>query len=173
MLDFVAKLGGEMFHILNRDYQNESDAGNCFNNVKRHVLMNGGDILTGWSVRFWPRVFFEAEQHAVWHNPDGDLFDVTPHAQGEKLTCFVIDKAVVFSEHGLATEVNRYMPVAYGKRLKLVRDLIEVAQARQRYQLEHTMVTDGLVTFHGNDWLLEKYREKMAELALQISKKIK
>ena len=32
----------------------------------------------GWAVWEWPRVFIEAEFHAVWKHPDGLLLDIAP-----------------------------------------------------------------------------------------------
>lgn len=34
-------------------------------------------MLTGWAIWEWPKVFIEAEFHAVWSNTRGELFDLT------------------------------------------------------------------------------------------------
>jgi len=50
----------------------------CFRVVADKVVLDGGEIVCGW--RFWemPAVFVEAEFHAVWRRPEGDLLDITP-----------------------------------------------------------------------------------------------
>lgn len=62
----------------------------CFGNVEAKVKAAGGSILYGWSIWMWPRVFIEAEHHAVWQNGD-DLIDVTPHENGERRILFLPD----------------------------------------------------------------------------------
>lgn len=53
----------------------------CFNNVRRRVDQAGGDIVFGWAIWEWPRVFVEAEHHAVWAPPGGaSRRDITPAA---------------------------------------------------------------------------------------------
>jgi hypothetical protein len=45
-----------------------AELNNCFHNVASIVAKNGGAILYGWSLWEWPRVFIEAEHHAIWDN---------------------------------------------------------------------------------------------------------
>jgi len=53
-------------------------ANSCFEIVPDYVAKHGGEQVTGWSIWEWPRVFIEAEFHAVWRQPDGTLLDITP-----------------------------------------------------------------------------------------------
>lgn len=49
----------------------------CFENVNRHIDMNGGERVIGWQL--WELShFIEAEYHAVWRSPSGDMVDITP-----------------------------------------------------------------------------------------------
>ncbi len=50
----------------------------CYENVKKHISQNGGDIVYGWSIWEWPQVFIEAFHHALWKNPKGRLIDISP-----------------------------------------------------------------------------------------------
>lgn len=53
----------------------------CFNNVRRRIEQAGGSIVLGWAIWEWPRVFVEAEHHAIWAPPDGTPWqDITPAA---------------------------------------------------------------------------------------------
>lgn len=53
-------------------------ADDCFNIVGRQVEGGVGSMVLGWSIWEWPKVMIEAEFHAVWRDPDGNLFDLTP-----------------------------------------------------------------------------------------------
>jgi hypothetical protein len=50
----------------------------CFENVRQKVEKDGGRIRYGWAVWEWPRVFIEAEHHAVYEAADGSWRDLTP-----------------------------------------------------------------------------------------------
>jgi hypothetical protein len=67
----------------------------CFYNVRSRVAKDGGEILYGWKVWEWRRVFVEAEHHAVWVS-DGRMVDVTPHIPETKRILFLPDPTKVF-----------------------------------------------------------------------------
>jgi hypothetical protein len=49
----------------------------CFDNVSAKVTALGGDRVAGWSI--WQHDYMlEAEYHAVWRSPEGQLMDITP-----------------------------------------------------------------------------------------------
>ncbi|MBI3934861.1 MAG: SEC-C domain-containing protein [Acidobacteria bacterium] len=55
------------------------DVRECFQNVRRKVEKEGGRIRYGWVLWEWPRVFIEAEHHAVYESADGPPWlDLTP-----------------------------------------------------------------------------------------------
>jgi hypothetical protein len=58
--------------------ESEGIALDCFANVRRRQERDGGDAVLGWRIWEWSGVMIEAELHAVWHSPDGELHDVTP-----------------------------------------------------------------------------------------------
>lgn len=60
----------------------------CFHNVMEHVEENGGRIIFGWTIWEWPRVFIEAEHHAV-SEKNGELVDVTPKREQGKENSFL------------------------------------------------------------------------------------
>lgn len=51
--------------------------GNCYANVIGTVASSGGEPVFGWMFLCWPRLYVEAQYHAVWRQPDGELVDVT------------------------------------------------------------------------------------------------
>jgi hypothetical protein len=59
--------------IQSEDYANYKE---CVPNVEKKVKRDGGEIVLGWS--FWELPFLvEAEFHAIWRSPSGDLIDIT------------------------------------------------------------------------------------------------
>jgi len=55
----------------------------CFHCVRRKMERHGGRIQFGWAIWEWPRVFIEAEHHAVYEPPNGPPWiDITPSAVG-------------------------------------------------------------------------------------------
>jgi hypothetical protein len=61
----------------------------CSDGVVEKVKHDGGSILFGWTIWEWPAVLLNAEFHAVWRSPGGELADITPKPQREKTIIFV------------------------------------------------------------------------------------
>lgn len=79
--------------VLARD---DSGLGDCFNDVKRHVVEHGGSLVHGWMLWEWPGVLVEAEFHGVWRSPSGELIDVTKKGDGETEILFVPDEVRIY-----------------------------------------------------------------------------
>lgn len=69
--------------------------GECFSNVTIAVEQYGGERVLGWVIWYRPSLFIEAENHAVWLTPQGDLVDLTPVPSGETRVLFVRDDTAV------------------------------------------------------------------------------
>jgi len=52
----------------------------CFPNVQTKVKNDGGNLIYGWSISEYSRIFLEAQFHGIWKAPSGNLVDIT---QGE------------------------------------------------------------------------------------------
>lgn len=63
----------------------------CYSNVEAKVSRDGGRISYGWQIWEWPSVLIEAEFHAVWEAPSGELVDITPKIDGDKKIVFLPD----------------------------------------------------------------------------------
>lgn len=63
----------------------------CFDNSVAQAAHAGGEAVYGWAVWHWPGRWFEAEHHAVWRSPDGELVDVTPQTGEPARVLFVED----------------------------------------------------------------------------------
>ena len=53
-------------------------ANECFPLVEEQIAGSGGSMVVGWAIWEWPGVFIEAEFHAVWASPEGQLIDFAP-----------------------------------------------------------------------------------------------
>lgn len=107
-----------------------AEIGECFGNVLRHCEQRGGSIVYGWNIWLWPRVFVEAEHHAVWDDGNGRLIDVTPHRGGERTILFHPDPTRRFDHEGRQRLQN------------VKRSLGEVRSA-----VEYIRATDSLARF--------------------------
>lgn len=50
----------------------------CFCIVPEHIATHGGEQLNGWAIWHVDGLFIEAEFHAIWRSPAGELIDLTP-----------------------------------------------------------------------------------------------
>ncbi|MCC7570125.1 SEC-C domain-containing protein [Candidatus Micrarchaeota archaeon] len=69
----------------------------CFPNVDETVREKGGHIVNGWVIWQWDNIILEAEAHAVWENPKGEVIDVTPHTPEESQIVFLRDSNVKYN----------------------------------------------------------------------------
>lgn len=83
----------------------------CYNNVRRKIQADGGKILHGWCIWEEPRFFIEAEHHAIWVSPRGEMVDITPQITGETRILFLPDPEKVWNRipifnhrHALTTD---------------------------------------------------------------------
>ena len=70
----------------------------CFENVRQKTKTHGGRIRCGWAIWEWPRVFIEAEYHAVYEAPDVSLHDLTPSIpeDPQRARLFLPDDSAVY-----------------------------------------------------------------------------
>ena len=62
----------------------------CFQLVESRVKAEGGERVLGWQI--WQgQLLVEAEFHAVWRSPEGELIDITPKPMPSNKILFVID----------------------------------------------------------------------------------
>lgn len=66
-------------------------ADECFSLVESQIATYGGDLVTGWTLWELPTLFVEAEFHAVWRLPAGELLDITPKKSPTQRILFLED----------------------------------------------------------------------------------
>lgn len=90
-------LGAGLAPVCVPSYQKLKPHGNCYWNVAVKIQENGGSVVYGWQIEFWPKYYIVATHHAVWRDPSGKLYDVTEKketAKNLKYTTFVIDDSI-------------------------------------------------------------------------------
>ena len=114
--------GGEAIYL---PVQPEADAvvNECFPNVELKIARAGGRMLCGWQLWEWPHVLVEAEFHAVWLSPEGEMIDITPKPHGEARILFVPDECRCYD--GIAVD-NVRMPLRDDQ---LIRHFIRASEA--------------------------------------------
>lgn len=114
--------GGEAIYLT---VQPETDAivNECFPNVEAKIARAGGRMLCGWQLWEWPHVLVEAEFHAVWLSPKGEMVDITPKPHGETKILFVPHERCRYN--GIAVD-NVRMPLRDDQ---LIRHFIRVSEA--------------------------------------------
>ena len=68
----------------------------CFINADAYAREHGGSVLYGWQIWEWPDTLLEAEFHAVWRSPGGELVDVTPKVMGCSQILFLANPSATY-----------------------------------------------------------------------------
>jgi hypothetical protein len=72
-----------------------SEINECFPNVENQIKKVGGTCVLGWQI--WKSTYLiEAEFHAVWQSPEGNLVDITPKKYGINKILFIADPNAVY-----------------------------------------------------------------------------
>lgn len=101
-----------------------ADVNECFPNVEAKSAREGGRMLCGWQLWEWPHVMVEAEFHAVWLSPEGEMVDITPKPHGETRILFVPDERRRYT--GITVD-NVRMPLRDDQ---LIRHFIRVSEMK-------------------------------------------
>lgn len=73
----------------------ESEPLRCFINVDKQIAKHGGERIHGWIIWYREGVYIEAENHAVWLTPEGNLRDVAAPQDGERRVLFLRDDTAI------------------------------------------------------------------------------
>jgi hypothetical protein len=136
---------------------NEAQPSECFNNVASKVDRDGGSLVYGWLIWEWPRVFVEAEHHAVWEK-DGVLLDITPPINGETRILFLPDPARAYDFVGQKRLINIKKSLGL---FASVPDWIRVADTLQRTIERHSV---------GNQFTMD--RDHLAALGRDVQQSL-
>ncbi len=134
----------------------------CFRCIRRKVARQGGRIQFGWSIWEWPRVYVEAEHHAVYEPRTGPPWiDITPSARPEiRRRLFVPDATASydFENEGIRRD-NIRLALADDP---LVRSFFRLAE--ERSAIMNAIPGIGVVTLEGESAL--RYQRSLQEQAV-------
>lgn len=128
----------------------------CFANVESHVRRFGGEAVHGWAIGEVPRVFIEAEFHAVWKTEQSMLFDVNPRRAPDRTILFLPQPELTFEGN---TRGNIRQALVDDP---AVHDFIEQAERRFRFLEPHK---PGLIPINLAEWKTAFPHEQQIEAA--------
>jgi hypothetical protein len=124
---------------------NGSKFKDCFKNVNDKIDKEQGTKILGWQI--WELPFMiEAEFHAIWKSPNGQLIDITPKPINEELILFIEDTKAGYV--GQQVDNVRLNITANG----LVDDYIELYKAKFRIENKGERANQlGQIYIRGHD----------------------
>ncbi|OED52281.1 hypothetical protein BEI46_18400 [Aliivibrio fischeri] len=95
----------------------------CLPNVDEKIRKDGGTRILGWQV--WQTEYLiEAEFHAIWMSPEGQLLDITPHPFPLSKVLFIPDQSITYD----GSQIDNIRLNTSGN--SVVDDLIKVCEAK-------------------------------------------
>jgi len=91
-----AVCSGEEPRYVKRQFDQSAGTLDCFVDVDRRVSEQGGQTEYGWRIWIWPAVLIEAEFHAVWRSPEGELIDISTPPDYASCVLFLPDPTRVW-----------------------------------------------------------------------------
>lgn len=123
--ELIAKIGSDSKEVLVPVIvESYAEPANCFPNVAEKVKRDKGSIMYGWSVLLG-QFLVEAERHAVWKSPQGELIDITPSTSGMLTTLFIPEDLIYTGQFIDNVRINSTAN-------KVVDDWINVASLRSK-----------------------------------------
>lgn len=112
--------------------------GDRYGAVPEKMRRDGGTTQYGWIILQTDGLMIEAEFHAVWKSPDGNLLDITPKVDGESIVSFLPDPVRV-DEGGCIDNVRRAL-----KQNRVIEDFISACEhaykANEKMMFDHTLM---------------------------------
>jgi hypothetical protein len=137
----------------------------CFPIVKAQVERQGGRRVVGWSLWEHPKVMLEAEFHAVWQTPDGNLLDLVPRERSFPFILFLKDTGRAYQGFPLDNlrmalvkdkHIERFIRLQ-GKKFRLMN------QGKLKYQTETVLTGDAALRYKVNEAELEAVCEILCQ----------
>lgn len=112
--------------------------GDCYGAVSEKMRRDGGTTQYGWIIWQTDELMIEAEFHAVWKSPEGNLLDITPKVDGESTVLFLPDP-VRIDEGGRIDNIRRAL-----KQDRVIEDFISACEraykANEKMMFDHTLM---------------------------------
>lgn len=138
----------------------------CFQNVVRKINRDGGSQCVGWRIWERPELYVEAEFHAVWRTPLGELFDITPLPDDERTILFLFDKTRPYKDR---QRDNIRMPIVESLPLRNI-----FAAKEQQFRIlnrgSRARIAEGAISLRGvemDEYERTEHRIAVAEKMLE------
>jgi hypothetical protein len=135
--------------------RHDAESGECFAATTKQVSEFGGSCVYGWLIWEWPGILIEAEFHAVWKKPDGELIDVARKDERESVVLFLPDPRKEF--HGERID-NARLPI--GKNPDIKKLIAGKELFHKLFQQKHGNAT-GAVVLRGELAALHEYLSRL------------
>lgn len=134
----------------------------CFASVRRKVDVEGGRIQFGWAIWEWPRVFIEAEHHAVYEPPRGRPWvDISPSDRPDvSRRLFLPDDTAAYDFDNEGNRRDNLREALVDD--PLVRELFRLAG--ERNAIINTIPGLGMITVEGD--VAERFQQNLEQAVM-------
>jgi hypothetical protein len=134
----------------------------CFFNVRDKIEKHGGAIQFGWAIWEWISILIEAEFHAVWISPEGELVDVSEKPNNIERILFLPDTQLEYDYSIEGFRVNNIRKPIVDH--SIIHELIDLME--QRFLLEEKYSKGRIVEIPKDEFL--PIERRVGEIALMI-----
>lgn len=133
--------------------ESHAEINECFPAIEKKVLDFGGSMLLGWQI--WKTLFLiEAEYHAIWQSPIGEMLDITPKDIPVSRILFLPDPEAIYD--GFQRDNVRQSL----EKNELVDHFIALAQAQYRIKNRGDRASQyGEIVLNGEEAKIYEYIE--------------
>jgi hypothetical protein len=131
----------------------------CFFNVRDITAERGGELVNGWLVWQHDDLFVEAEHHAIWRKPTGELVCVTPQTPPEKTITFIPDPSAVYDFETGMQENNIRIALVKDSRLRLLERYFKVFEEETDLKNSGRRLVGNVVMVELTGWNLQRFEE--------------
>ena len=163
MLKFCGEISNNQPLYVNIHLWEQSQTVDCFNNVKKYMELNSGDIIFGWAIWHHLRIMLEAEFHSVWKSPKGAYLDITPRPISFKRIFFLPDYEQKYDFKAEKRISNKWYPLTTHPDFD---NLVNVLQ--EQYELVEKYPGLGEITLTEED-IRENYRLEWAKSVYMLN----
>ncbi len=112
--------------------------------------------MFGWTIWEWPKVYVEAEHHAVWRDTNGYLVDVTPKHDKEERILFLPDAKAKFYVKNPKWRDNVRRSLSADTQ---VEHFLRVSSEYQRFEIRHSVAVGRVRQIEVPKHLWDRFRE--------------
>lgn len=139
----------------------DAEINECFVNLERKIKRDGGGIQYGWAIWYLPGILMEAEFHAVWISPEGELIDISPRPIQFKEIMFLPDPSNIYSGRQIGN-----IRISLSKNLK-VKEYIRLHEELFKIMNEGELANKhGPISIPRNK--IEPLRQRLAGLSIEL-----